>query len=167
MIPINPFRTGAHGKKLIRKEQYGSIPSTTGRRRIGDKKGPDPRPSWLDETGNTFLFFQFEDVREGERHGRGSVGTRGTLRTRSREGKTNGALERKRRDQPAIADHEMLVGSASEASTVLRDNWSGSRSGPAYQAALSTCLEAMNGHLPGYMARLAFEEAAREAGVLR
>ncbi|CAN7739838.1 DUF982 domain-containing protein [Ensifer sp. ENS03] len=65
------------------------------------------------------------------------------------------------------ADHEVLVGSASEAVAVLRNDWSGSRSGPAYQAALTTCLEAMNGHLPGYMARLAFEEAAREAGVLR
>ncbi|WP_077967197.1 DUF982 domain-containing protein [Ensifer adhaerens] len=64
-------------------------------------------------------------------------------------------------------DHEVLVGSASEAIAVLRNNWSGSRSGPAYQVALTTCLEAMNGHLPGYMARLAFEEAARDAGVLR
>lgn len=62
---------------------------------------------------------------------------------------------------------ERLVASAREAKAVLLNDWTGSRSRPAYQAALTACREAMNGHVPGYVARLAFEEAARDAGVLR
>ncbi|MBV7521739.1 DUF982 domain-containing protein [Ensifer sp. ENS12] len=65
------------------------------------------------------------------------------------------------------AYHHLLVGSASQAAAVLQNNWSGSKSDPAYQAALTACLEAVNGDVPGYMARLAFEKAARDAGVLR
>lgn len=65
------------------------------------------------------------------------------------------------------AGHERLIASARQAKAVLLNDWAGSRSRPAYQAALAACREAMNGHVPGYVARLAFEEAARDAGLLR
>lgn len=65
------------------------------------------------------------------------------------------------------ADCNVLVGSASQAASILQANWPGLTSGPAYRAAMTACLEAMNGHVPGYIARLAFVKAAREAALLR
>jgi len=65
------------------------------------------------------------------------------------------------------ADHELLIGSARQADAFLRTSWPGSRSAPTYHAAMAACQEAMNGHVPGYLARIAFEQAALHARILR
>ncbi|OMQ39876.1 DUF982 domain-containing protein [Ensifer sp. 1H6] len=53
----------------------------------------------------------------------------------------------------ARADNDVLVGSASQAASLLQDNWPGPKTSPAYQAAVTACQQAMNGHAPGYIAR--------------
>ncbi|MGF6178510.1 hypothetical protein ABIE33_006830 [Ensifer sp. 4252] len=69
--------------------------------------------------------------------------------------------------RPPNAEHDVVVGSASQAASVLKDNWPAPKSGSVYQAAVTACLEAMSGHVPGYIARWAFVKAARDAGFLR
>ncbi|MCA1408103.1 DUF982 domain-containing protein [Ensifer sp. IC3342] len=57
-----------------------------------------------------------------------------------------------------------FVSTTSEALSMLQEAWP-QRKGPAYHAAVGACEEVLNGHLPPYVARIAFLDACREAGI--
>ncbi|MBB3315680.1 hypothetical protein FHT77_001545 [Rhizobium sp. BK181] len=66
----------------------------------------------------------------------------------ARTGK-NGALE--------------FIGTAEEALRKLKSNWF--RPGPAFALAVESCQDVVRSWAPSYLARIAFEEAVREAGL--
>lgn len=66
----------------------------------------------------------------------------------ARTGK-NGALE--------------FIGTAEEALRKLKSNWP--RPGPAFALAVESCQDVVRSWAPSYLARIAFEEAVREAGL--
>ncbi|WP_274629729.1 DUF982 domain-containing protein [Arvimicrobium flavum] len=57
------------------------------------------------------------------------------------------------------------IGSAARAYAVLAD-WPPSQRGPEYEVALSKCRAALTGEVDGELARLAFADFARSAGIL-
>ncbi|MFD2342610.1 DUF982 domain-containing protein [Sinorhizobium terangae] len=58
----------------------------------------------------------------------------------------------------------VFVSTTSEALAMLQEAWP-RRKGPAYHAAVSACEEVLSGHLAPYVARIAFLDASREAGI--
>lgn len=58
----------------------------------------------------------------------------------------------------------VFVSTTSEALSLLQEAWP-QRKGPAYHAAVGACEEVLNGHLAPYVARIAFLDASREAGI--
>ncbi len=56
-----------------------------------------------------------------------------------------------------------FVGTAKEALAKLRKDWP--IRGPGFARAIETCQDAVRNWSPSYLARIAFEEAVREAGL--
>ncbi|GAA3092796.1 DUF982 domain-containing protein [Rhizobium viscosum] len=56
-----------------------------------------------------------------------------------------------------------FIGTAADTLEKLRDNWP--RPGRAYRHALDSCQDVIRGWAPSYLARTAFEEVVKEAGL--
>ncbi len=65
-----------------------------------------------------------------------------------------------------IDDRFHVIRSAREAVAFLKKSWPESKS-PSYATARKACLDAAKGVVPSAQARIAFEAAAKEAGILR